>query len=44
MGLCSAVVVQCLADSCVLRLVEKGEVAMHIVVHVDDTLAVGKKE
>ena len=30
--------VQCLADSCVFRLVEGGEVAMHLVVHVDDIL------
>ena len=36
--------VQCLADSCVFRLVEGGEVAMHLVVHVDDIFAVGKKE
>ena len=36
--------VQCLADSCVFRLVEGGEVAMHLVVHVDDVFAVGKKE
>ena len=35
---------QCLADSCVFRLVEGGEVAMHLVVHVDDIFAVGKKE
>ena len=30
--------VQCLADSCVFRLVEGGEVAMHLVLHVDDIL------
>ena len=36
--------VQCLADSFVFRLVEGGEVAMHLVVHVDDIFAVGKKE
>ena len=35
---------QCLADSCVFRLVEGGEVAMHLVVHVDDVFDVGKKE
>ena len=36
--------VQCLADSCVFRLVEGGKVAMHLVVHVDNIFAVGKKE
>ena len=36
--------VQCLADSCVFRLVEGGEVAMHLVVNVDDIFSVGKKE
>ena len=36
--------VQCLADSCVFRLVEGGKVVMHLVVHVDDIFAVGKKE
>ena len=36
--------VQCLADSCVFRLVEGGEGEMHLVVHVDDILAVGKKK
>ena len=36
--------VQCLADSCVFRLVEGGEVVMHLVVHVDGIFAVGKKE
>ena len=35
---------QCLADSCVFRLVEGGKVVMHLVVHVDDIFAVGKKE
>ena len=35
---------QCLADSCVFRLVEGGKVVMHFVVHVDDIFAVGKKE
>ena len=36
--------VQCLADSCGFRLAEGREVAMHLVVHGDDNLAVGKKE
>ena len=37
--------VQCLADSCVFRLVEGGKVViMHLVMHVDDIFAVGKKE
>ena len=36
--------VQCLADPCVFRLVEGGKVAMHLVVHVDDILAVGKRK
>ena len=36
--------VQCLADSSVFRLVEGGKVVMHLVVHVDDIFAVGKKE
>ena len=36
--------VQCLADSCVFRLVEGGKVVMHLVVHVDDIFAVGRKE
>ena len=31
--------VQCLAGSCVFRLVEGGEVAMHLVLHVDDILS-----
>ena len=35
--------VQCLADSCVFRLVEGGKLVMHPVVHVDDIFAVGKK-
>ena len=42
--LLALVFVQCLAYSCVFRLVEGGEVAMHLVVHVDDIFAVGKKE
>ena len=37
-------VLQCLASSCVFRLVEEREVAMHLVVHFDDILAVGKKK
>ena len=36
--------VQCLADSCVFRFVEWGEVVMNLVMHVHDTFAVGKKE
>ena len=36
--------VQCLADSCGFRLVEGGEVAIHLVAHVDDIFAVGMKE
>ena len=36
--------VQCLADSYIFRLVEGGGGAMHLVVHVDDIFAVGKKE
>ena len=35
---------QFLADPWVFRLVEGREVAMHLVVHVDDIFAVGKKE
>ena len=35
--------VQCLADSCVFCFVERGEVVMHLVVHVDGIFAVGKK-
>ena len=36
--------VQCLADSCVFRLVEGGKVVMHLVVHVDDIFAVGRRK
>ena len=35
---------QCLADSCVFRLVEGGDVVLLLVVHVDDIFAVGNKE
>lgn len=35
---------QCLADSCVFRLIEGGEIVMLLVVHVDDIFAVGKKD
>ena len=35
---------QCLADACVVRLMEEGSVLMTIVVHVDDIFAVGEKE
>ena len=35
---------QCMADSCVFRLVEGGEVVLLLVVHVDDIFAVGTKE
>ncbi|CAB1106485.1 unnamed protein product [Ectocarpus sp. CCAP 1310/34] len=35
---------QCLADTCVFRLMEKGHVIIIIVVHVDDIFAVGQKE
>ena len=35
---------QCLADSCVFRLIEGGDVVLLLVVHVDDIFAVGKKE
>lgn len=35
---------QCLADSCVFRLMEGGAVVLILVVHVDDIFAVGKKE
>lgn len=35
---------QCMADSCVFRLVEDGEVVLILVVHVDDIFAVGTKE
>ena len=34
---------QCLADTCVFRLVEEGRVAIIAVVHVDDIFAVGLK-
>ena len=34
---------QCLADACIFRLVEEGRVAIIVVVHVDDTFAVGLK-
>ena len=34
---------QCLADTCVFRLVEDGRVAIIAVVHVDDIFAVGLK-
>lgn len=35
---------QCLADSCVFRLIEGGKVVMLLVVHVDDIFAVGEKD
>ena len=35
---------QCLADSCVFRLIRGGMVVLILVVHVDDIFAVGKKE
>ena len=35
---------QCLADSCVFRLIRGGIVVLILVVHADDTFAVGKKE
>ena len=35
---------QCLADSCVFRLIEEGKIALLLVVHVDDIFAVGSKE
>ena len=35
---------QCMADSCVFRLVEDGEVVLILVVHVDDIFAVGTKD
>ncbi|CAB1106471.1 unnamed protein product [Ectocarpus sp. CCAP 1310/34] len=38
------VFLQCLADTCVFRLMEEGRVIMIIVVHVDDIFAVGQKE
>ena len=34
---------QCLADSCVFRLIQGGIVVMILVVHVDDIFAVGKE-
>ena len=34
---------QCLADACVMRLVESGSVTIVTVVHVDDIFAVGEK-
>ena len=36
--------VQCLADACVVRLMEVGRVVMTIVVHVDNTFAVGRSQ
>ena len=35
---------QCLADSCLFRLIRGGIVVLILVVHVDDILAVGKEE
>lgn len=35
---------QCLADSCVFRLVEDGSVTLLIVVHVDDLFSIGERE
>ena len=35
---------QCLADSCVFRLIRGGIVVLILVVHVDDIFVVGKKE
>ena len=35
---------QCLADSCVFRMIRGGIVVLILVVHVDDIFAVGKKE
>ena len=35
---------QCLADSCVFRLIRGGIVVLILIVHVDDIFAVGKKE
>ena len=35
---------QCLADSCVFRLIRGGIVVLILVVHVDDIFAVGEKE
>ena len=37
-------ILQCLADACVLRLMEEGRVVMIIVVRVDDIFAVGERE
>lgn len=34
---------QCLADACVMRLVEQGTVTMVVVVHVDDIFSIGRK-
>ena len=34
---------QCLADSCVFRLIRGGIVVLILVVHVDDIFAVGKE-
>ena len=35
---------QCLADACVLRLMEEGSMSMIAVVHVDDIFTVGRKD
>ena len=34
---------QCAADACVMRLMEKGTIAMVVVVHVDDMFSTGLK-
>ena len=34
---------QCAADACVMRLMEKGAIAMVVVVHVDDIFSIGLK-
>lgn len=34
---------QCKADTCVMRLVDGGEVTMVVVVHVDDIFSIGRK-
>ena len=34
---------QCAADACVMRLIEKGAIAMLVVVHVDDIFYIGRK-
>ena len=34
---------QCLADACVMRLIESGSVTILAVVHVDDIFSVGRK-